>query len=183
MGLFLSTKKIKKIRNQNSKFVSITDERNMSSKSTKDLRECGTNTIFTLNQQEHIIKSSKVSFPNTHSTQVNILILEVGDQGIIPKKRDIVECEYVGYLGDSDKDKTAQFISYRGLLQLGCSKNIIGLERAIRKMNVGSSIKLWIPSKLAYGSKGITDLVPPDSNLFFHLRLIKIAENEEIFAG
>merc|ERR1719384_656371 len=121
--------------------------------------------------------TSDESFPNVQSKQVNILILEAGNQGIIPKKTDVVECEYVGYLGDSDQDEAKQFISHRGLLQLGCSKNIIGLERAIRRMNVGSSIKLWIPSRLAYGSKGIKDLVPPHTNLFFHLKLIKIAEN------
>ena len=172
MGCVESRKKRKKTHDQK-KFVSIFDETMHSTESVSDLRDCCTNTMFTLGQTEH----ENVSFPNIDSKQVNILILEAGDRGVIPKRRDVVECEYVGYLGDTDEDKEKQFISYTGLLQLGCSNNIIGLERAIRKMNVGSCVKLWIPSKLAYGSKGITDMVPPDTNLFFHLKLIKIVQS------
>ena len=181
MGKVLSTKK--RTRNEgdetDTSFTSISDEILFSSESFSDLRGSKSASIFTLNQKNHIVnlkdnKTENVSFPNTQSNHINILVIEAGNSGIIPKKKDYVEIEYSGYLGDSDQDKTKQFINHKGLIRLGCGTNIVGLEQAIKKMTVGSTIKLWIPSILGYGSKGAQKLIPPDQNLFFHLKLITI---------
>eukprot|EP01084_Bolivina_argentea_P295259 508270_1 len=162
----------------NISWTSISQETMYSTESFSDLRGCHRNSMFTENGKEHVInikkdKREKVSFPDTNSKHINILIVKTGE-GSIPRKHDGVEIEYIAYLGDSD-DERKQFIKHRGCVMLGYKQNIIGLEQALKKMTVGSTVKLWIPSTLGYGVNGCK-LVPPNTNLFFVLKLLSIVD-------
>eukprot|EP01084_Bolivina_argentea_P214152 363610_1 len=109
-------------------------------------------------------------WPNKAANQIDILVVSPGN-GAIPGGQSAVEIEYTGHL------KTGkQFIQHREVIQLGKKQNIKGLEQAVTRIKVGSTIKLWIPSRLAYGARGAGDLIPPNSNLTFHLKLHRIVK-------
>ena len=69
------------------------------------------------------------------------------------------------------------FINHREVIQLGKKENIIGLEQALLRIKVGSQIKLWVPSRLAYGERGAGNLIPSNADLTFHLQLHRIVEH------
>ena len=59
-------------------------------------------------------------------------------------------------------------------LPLGTGRIIPGLDEAFRDMNVGERRLVVIPPELAYGSRGIDNLIPPNSFLIYDLELVRI---------
>lgn len=53
-------------------------------------------------------------------------------------------------------------------------KVILGWEEGLLKMSKGTKAKLIIPSGLAYGSKGMSQQVPPFSTLIFEIEVIDV---------
>lgn len=49
---------------------------------------------------------------------------------------------------------------------------IEGLQEGIQLMPKGSRFKFWVPSDLAWGKNGTGNKIPPESVLFFDIRLI-----------
>ena len=45
-------------------------------------------------------------------------------------------------------------------------------DEGIALLNKGASVKLVIPSDLAYGSRGAGGLMPPDARLIFEVELV-----------
>ena len=45
-------------------------------------------------------------------------------------------------------------------------------------MSEGAKYRLFIPSELAYGSKGAGDNILPNSTLIFDVELIKVEKND-----
>ena len=56
----------------------------------------------------------------------------------------------------------------------GTGEVIRGLERGLEGMKVGGERIINIPSKLGYGSKGAGVEIPPDSDLSFEVKLLKV---------
>lgn len=56
----------------------------------------------------------------------------------------------------------------------GTGEVIRGLERGLEGMRVGGERVIKIPSKLGYGSKGAGVDVPPDSDLVFEVKVLKV---------
>ena len=109
--------------------------------------------------------------PNTDSNDIDILMISEG-KGKYPSEGVSVELQYTGWIHANNK----QFITIRQVIHLDQKKNIQGLEMAIKKIKVGSQIKLWIPSNLAYGEKGAGDIIPPNADLLYHLKLLRIVD-------
>ena len=89
-----------------------------------------------------------------------------------PKATDLVEVHYRGTLIDGQefdssfkRGKPASF---------GVSNVIKGWTEALQLMNVGSKWKLFIPSELAYGSRGTGPLIGPNATLIFEVELLNI---------
>lgn len=64
-------------------------------------------------------------------------------------------------------------------VQLGDYEVIQGLDLALGLMNLGEISQLKIQSRLAYGQKGLDNLVPPDTTVHFEIELVAIEADDE----
>jgi FKBP-type peptidyl-prolyl cis-trans isomerase len=91
-------------------------------------------------------------------------------KGPMPKASDEVKVNYRGTLLDGTEfDSTTN--AEPAILPLG--EIIPGWSEALKMMKVGSKWKLYIPSELAYGERGQSE-VPPNSMLTFEIELLEI---------
>lgn len=58
----------------------------------------------------------------------------------------------------------------------GVNQVISGWTEALQMMPVGSTWKLYIPSKLAYGARGAGRVIGPNACLIFKVELLEIVE-------
>src|SRR5689334_5670624 len=56
--------------------------------------------------------------------------------------------------------------------KLGADQVIKGYDEGVAKMHVGDHAILVIPGKLAYGPKGVPNVIPPDSTLIFIVEVV-----------
>ena len=59
------------------------------------------------------------------------------------------------------------------------SKNaqlIPGFREGLLLMDVGDRITLFVPANLAYGDRGIPNLIPPGSDLIFNIEIVEIVK-------
>ncbi len=96
----------------------------------------------------------------------------VQGKGAIPKQGDTVVTHYVGTLIDgkefdsSRKRGTPATFPVTGV--------IAGWVEALQLMPVGSKWMLYIPSQLAYGTRGAGQMIGPDATLVFEIELLEI---------
>lgn len=97
-------------------------------------------------------------------------VLKPGE-GPYPKATDTVKVNYVGKLLDGTVfDSSIQ----RGQpVEFAVDKVIPGWSEGIQKINKGGKIRLYIPSKLAYGDAG-AEGIPPGSALIFDVDLLDV---------
>lgn len=102
-------------------------------------------------------------------------VIKEGD-GAKPIAMDNVSVHYRGTLLDGtefdssyDRGRPASF-RVNGV--------IAGWTEALQLMPVGSTYKLFIPSKLAYGERGTGSKIGPNSTLIFEVELLEIATPE-----
>jgi FKBP-type peptidyl-prolyl cis-trans isomerase FklB len=56
----------------------------------------------------------------------------------------------------------------------GVTQVIQGWVEALQMMPVGSLWKLYIPSNLAYGTRGAGEMIAPNTTLIFEVELLEI---------
>ncbi len=102
-------------------------------------------------------------------------ILKAGD-GRQPTEEDTVEAHYRGtFIDGKEFDSSLK----RGQPATFPVKRVIaGWKEALKLMPVGSKWQLFIPSKLAYGTRG-TELIGPNSVLIFEVELLQIQPAEK----
>ena len=110
------------------------------------------------------------------STGLQYKIIEAG-KGAKPTLNDTVEVHYKGTLLDGTvfdssykKQKPAQ-LPLRAVLP--------GWSEGLQLMGVGSKYMLYLPPKLAYGSRG-TSKIPGNSSLIFEVELISINPKKKV---
>ncbi len=102
---------------------------------------------------------------------VNYVILKTGT-GDRPSAKDSVVVNFVGTFADGNvfentyKDKKP-VTTLTGTL-------IPGLNEAVQLMPAGSQWRIFIPSALAYGSKGYLNIIAPNTALIFELTLEEV---------
>ena len=82
-----------------------------------------------------------------------------------------VKVDYTGWLTDGKK-----FDSSVGkqpfAFMLGASQVIKGWDEGVAGMKIGGKRQLRIPPELAYGSKGVSGVIPPNATLIFDVQLL-----------
>jgi len=92
--------------------------------------------------------------------------------GKSPKATDTVEVHYEGTLIDG----TVFDSSYRRKESIEFPLNgvIAGWTEGVQLMQEGAKYRFFIPSKLAYGSRGAGGVIGPNQALIFDVELIKV---------
>lgn len=98
-------------------------------------------------------------------------IVEEGE-GRKPQKNDCVKIHQRALLLDGKVLEDTYRLNRPELVDL--SELIEGLQEGIQMMSVGSRYRFWIPCDLAWGKKGTGNKIPPNSVLFFDIRLLEI---------
>jgi FKBP-type peptidyl-prolyl cis-trans isomerase len=89
-----------------------------------------------------------------------------------PKATDTVLVHYRGTMIDGQEFDS----SYKRNEPISFPLNgvIPGWTEGVQLMKEGGKIQLFIPSNLAYGSRGAGGVIPPDSTLVFDIELLKV---------
>ncbi|MGQ9619508.1 MAG: FKBP-type peptidyl-prolyl cis-trans isomerase [Bacteroidales bacterium] len=99
-------------------------------------------------------------------------IIARAGEGARPMSADTITMHIKGYLPDGTvfEDTYARNTPFKAL-----PENLIpGLKEAVQIMQAGSVWRIYIPSSLAYGEKGIPGIIPPYSALVFDIELLNI---------
>lgn len=109
------------------------------------------------------------------------VILEVitpGDGKTYPAKGDQLTLHYTGSLAEGGE----VFDSSRGaetpfVFKVGMETVIKGWDQGAMQMSLGERSTLRIPHELAFGEKGVKDVIPPKADLEFDVELLDIQRN------
>ncbi len=83
---------------------------------------------------------------------------------------------YVGTFEDGTKFDSSIDRGKPFSFNLGAGQVIKGWDLGVLGMKIGEKRKLIIPSDLAYGDKGSSNVIPPKSTLIFEVELLGINE-------
>ncbi len=108
-----------------------------------------------------------------YANEVKILDEELGN-GVEVVNHSKLTVHYVGRLENEiefdNSYKRNQYFQF----QIGTRQVILGWETGLIGMKEGGKRTIFIPYNLAYGDKGVGDLIPPNSNLIFEIEVIKV---------
>ncbi len=93
-------------------------------------------------------------------------------EGEKPKATDKVKVDYVGKLIDGREFDSS--IKRGEPAEFAVGQVIKGWSEALQLMNVGSKLRLVIPSDIAYGEQGVAPTIQPNSVLVFEVELLAI---------
>jgi FKBP-type peptidyl-prolyl cis-trans isomerase len=103
-----------------------------------------------------------------HSSDIRYTINESGS-GISPQASDIVNVDYTGKLLESgivfDSNTSSEFI---------LSQTIAGWVIMVQEMKEGDSFTIYLPSIYAYGRRGSSPNIQPNSVLIFDIKLNRV---------
>jgi FKBP-type peptidyl-prolyl cis-trans isomerase FkpA len=138
-----------------------------------------------MEQQAEESRQQELQFLAENSGREGVFSTESGLQyeviaqgtGERPRETDTVIVHYEGALTDGtifdssyEREETAEF---------PLNQVIPGWAEGLLLMNAGSTYRFYIPSALAYGDRGVGQIIPPYSTLVFKVELLEIAGEAE----
>jgi len=90
------------------------------------------------------------------------------------KAGDTVILNYTGMLTDGRTFDSSHDRKQPLEFKLGAGKVIKGYDEGLAKLHVGDHAILVIPGKLAYGPRGVPDVIPPDATLVFVIEVVDV---------
>jgi FKBP-type peptidyl-prolyl cis-trans isomerase len=94
--------------------------------------------------------------------------------GAIAQSGQHVKVDYTGWLTNGKKFDSSVGTGHPFDFMLGAGQVIKGWDEGIAGMKVGGKRQLRIPPDLAYGDKGFTTVIPPNSTLIFDVQLVDV---------
>ena len=95
--------------------------------------------------------------------------------GPLLKAGDTVSLNYTGTLTNGEKFDSSYDRNQPLSFELGAGRVIKGYDEGLAKLHVGDHAILVIPGKLAYGSRGVPNVIPPDATLIFVVEILNVA--------
>jgi len=92
--------------------------------------------------------------------------------GPLVKAGDTVVMNYTGTLTNGAKFDSSHDRNEPFAFKLGAGQVIKGWDEGVAKLHVGDHAILLLPGKLAYGPKGVPNVIPPDATLIFIVEVI-----------
>ena len=126
--------------------------------------------------EEEIDKMSEGA--TTTSSGLKYIIQNQGD-GNKPHPGDRVSVHYSGYLTNGTKFDSSYDRKKPFEFTLGQGKVIKGWDEGVALLNIGTKAKFFIPSDLAYGSRGAGGVIPPNATLIFEVELLDIVPGHD----
>jgi len=90
------------------------------------------------------------------------------------KAGDTVSLNYTGTLTNGVKFDSSYDRNQPLSFELGAGRVIKGYDEGLAKLHVGDHAILVIPGKLAYGARGVPNVIPPDATLIFLIEVISV---------
>lgn len=108
-------------------------------------------------------------------TDSGILITTIKEgSGENPSKSNTVSVHYRGVLLDGKEFDSSYIRGQPATFPL--NRVIPCWTEGVQTMKVGGKVKLTCPPNLAYGSRGVPGVIPPDSTLIFEVELLGITK-------
>jgi len=111
----------------------------------------------------------------TQETDSGLVIedIKVGT-GPEAKPGNKVSVHYTGTLTDGKKFDSSHDRNQPFTFELGAGQVIKGWDQGVEGMKVGGKRRLKIPSDLAYGDRGVSNVIPPGATLHFEVELLDV---------
>ena len=106
----------------------------------------------------------------TTASGLQYQIITAGKGGEKPGPHDVVRVHYEGKLLSGKVFDSS--IARGEPIEFPVDQVIPGWTEALQLMEVGSKFRLFIPSRLGYGSHGAGSVIPPNATLIFEVELI-----------
>jgi FKBP-type peptidyl-prolyl cis-trans isomerase FklB len=124
--------------------------------------------------EEFLVNNAKQPGVHTLPNGLQYKIITAGT-GISPKVNDIVTVNYVGkFINGKVFDSSDQ---HGQPATFPVSEVIPGWREALKMMQPGATWELYVPSKLAYGEQGMSDVIGPNQTLIFNVQLLSVKSN------
>lgn len=121
--------------------------------------------------QAFLAENGKKDGITTTSTGLQYKVHTEGS-GKKPKATDVVKVHYRGTLLDGTEFDSSY--ARREPIEFGLNQVIRGWTEGVQLMSEGSKYEFFIPSELAYGSRGAGRDIGPDETLIFEVELLAV---------